>query len=100
MTEEISFLTKFAFEIILIVIVATGGTVFAYFVNLKKCVKKHKEETNAKIAVIDARSLRLATAFLHFVKRNDEIHKKEGTPTISLGDEIENLLKDPKTGKL
>lgn len=98
MVEEISFLSEFAFEIILIVIVFTGGSVSAYFANLKKCVRLHKIETNAKIAVIDARSFRLSKAFLHFVRRNDELHKKDGTPTISLGDEIENLLKDPKTG--
>ena len=100
MAEELSFLSEFALPIILIVVVATGGSVFAYFANLKKCVKKWKEESNEKIEVNDDRSLRLSKAFLHFVRRNDELHKKEGTPTISLGDEIENLLKDPRTGKL
>ena len=96
---------QFASEIILIAVIAAAGSVFAYFMNLKKCVKKHKEETNANIAIIDARSLRLSTAFLHFVRRNDELHTQNKdlgkTPTtIELAKEIENLLKDPKTGEL
>lgn len=96
---------EFAFEIILIVVAATGASVFGYFLNLKKCVRIHKNETNAKIDIIDDRSLRLSTAFLHFVRRNDELHTKNKdlgkTPTpMLLAEEIENLLKDPKTGKL
>jgi len=62
-------------------------------------VRKHKEETNSKIKIIDDRTLRYSTAFLHFVRRNDELHRGSGTTNISLGDEIENLLKDPKTAK-
>ena len=89
MIEELSFLTEFAFEILIVVVLGTGGSILAYFKHL-----------HMKIAIVDDRSLRLSTAFLHFVKRNDELHIKEGTPTISLGDEIENLLKDPKTGQL
>jgi len=98
--DESSFLSEFTFEILIVVVVATGGSVFAYFTNLIKDVKKHKEETNEKMGIIEDRSLRLSTAFLHFVRRNDALHKKLGVTPITLGDEIENLLKDPKTGKL
>ena len=81
-------------------ILAAVGSVFSYFVNLKRCVWEHKEETNAKIKIIDDRSLWLSTTFLHFVRGNDELHRGSGTTTISLVGGIENLLKDPKTGKL
>ncbi len=100
MVEEISLLSEFALPIVVGIILLTGGSVFAYFINLKRCVRKHKEETNKKIDIIDDRSLRFATAFLHFVKRNDELHHNKITSKVSLGDEIEELLKDPKTGKL
>ena len=90
--------TEFAFEILLLVVLGTGGSLMAYFKHLQK-----------KIALSDARTLRLSVAFLHFVRRNDELHSKSRevrnlekiiSPEISLGDEIENLLKDPKTDKL
>ena len=91
MTEIFS---EFAFEILLIVVLGTGGSLLAYFKHLR-----------TKIAIVEDRSLRLSIAFLHFVRRNDELHTQDkdpfSTPTkISLGDEIENLLKDPKTDKL
>ena len=86
--------TEFSFEILLIVVLGTGGSLLAYFKHLR-----------TKIAIVEDRSLRLSIAFLHFVRRNDELHTQDkdpfSTPTkISLGDEIENLLKDPKTDKL
>ena len=86
--------SEFALEILLIAMVAIGGSIMAYFKHLRN-----------QIAIADARTLRLSVAFLHFVRRNDEVHEQNKdagiTPTkISLGDEIENLLKDPKTDML
>ena len=52
MINELSVIYDFAFEIILVVVLATGGSVFAYFVNLKRCVRKHKEETNKEIEIM------------------------------------------------
>ena len=74
MTEELSLLSEFAFKILIIVVVATGGSVFAYFTNLIKGVKKYKEEINETIEIIEDRLLRSSTAFLHFVRRNDALH--------------------------
>jgi len=59
----LSFLSEFAFEILIIVVVATGGSVFAYFTNLIKGVKKYKEETNETIEIIEDRLLRLSRLF-------------------------------------
>ena len=92
------FLTEFAVQLILFVILGVGGAIFTYFINLKRCLNKHKKETDTRIEKIDDRTIRFAKAFIHFVKRNDELHanKKDGTPNVKLSDEVDNILRDEK----
>lgn len=93
-------LTEFAVQIIIFVILGVGGSVSAYFFSLKRSLHRHKKETDKKIQVLDDRSIRFAKAFIHYVKRSDELHSnREDSPDQKLAGEVDNILRD-KDGNL